>query len=353
MFTELKIKRICNSFKAPDIEIPLLSAKAAKRPRLKPVLATAALALVIVGASVIGIKGNIFKGEQPLPPVDTDTPDTPDTPTPPDTDTPTPPEDDVKIIYADSEPSIGFGMDGGELLPGELWIAVDFEKVLNSNESKDSKFAVYLLVNWNQNEFLLENDERYRILNDIRYDFAMMINRMSFLVKSNADKYLELFMEYKQDLIADICEYEKTFGGGSDDIYFNEKELEIVNKVVSMSEEELKGEEKLREIYSISSQVSIEFRNRLNDYKAAKCLECANDVMEKDLGVPLKVASEEKLRKLGVAELYGNVFEADLTKEEIYSLEEKKHRIDVYRIAVYGRSENVEFNVGFDLGADE
>ena len=79
MFTELKIKRICNSFKAPDIEIPLLSAKVAKIPRLKPVLATAALALVIVGASVVGIKGNIFKGEQPLPPVDTDTPDTPDT----------------------------------------------------------------------------------------------------------------------------------------------------------------------------------------------------------------------------------------------------------------------------------
>ena len=208
--------------------------------------------------------------------------------------------------------------------------------------------SMYLQNCYPAPKFLLENDERYRILNDISNDFGMMINRMSFLVKSNADKYLELFMEYKQDFIADICEYEKTFGGGSDDIYFNEKELEIVNKFVSMSEEELKGEEKLREIYSISSQVSKEFRNRLNDYKAAKWLECANDVMEKDLGVPLKVVSEEKLRRLGVAGLYGNVFEADLTKEEIYSLEGKKRRIDVY-----GRSENVEFNVGFNLGVDE
>ena len=86
--TKFQIKRILKKVKAPDIDIPELAPVPRKRPRLKPVFATAALALVIVGASVVGIKGNIFKGEQPLPPVDIDTPDTPENPDIPGTPTP-------------------------------------------------------------------------------------------------------------------------------------------------------------------------------------------------------------------------------------------------------------------------
>ena len=142
MFTELKIKRICNSFKAPDIEIPLLSAKVAKRPRLKPVFATAALALVIVGASVIGIKGNIFGDNQPLPPIDIDTPDTPDTP--PNTDTPTPPEDDVKIIYADSDSRAM--LTSTRLSKVMVTTDPNFLGVKDSEEYADCKFALYFVV---------------------------------------------------------------------------------------------------------------------------------------------------------------------------------------------------------------
>ena len=61
--TKFQIKRILKKVKAPDIDIPEIAPLPRKRTRLKPVLATAALALVIVGTSVVGIKGNIFKGK--------------------------------------------------------------------------------------------------------------------------------------------------------------------------------------------------------------------------------------------------------------------------------------------------
>lgn len=347
MFTELKIKRICNSFKAPDIEIPLLSAKAAKRPRLKPVLATAALALVIVGASVVGIKGNIFKGEQPLPPVDTDTPDTPDTPTPPDTDTPTPPEDDVKIIYADSDTVIG----SDEYFPvdvGKIKIDPKLEEIMNSKENDGCKFAVYLDLtgeglsyNSDLHNKAFEFDERYRLLSVIKHrmeNLGYAINRLLDSSEKFLDIHYSYFVKCRKVFVSAVDDY-KTIIGEDDELYLNKEELETINKLLLITEKDLDTLKELNETLVASMYHSI--NDRWWFYQQEFRYLVTDEVIEyfANRGVKIELIDVKEAVAINAPTLH--VFEAVLSKEEIYSLEGTN-----YGVRVIGRREGKAYGFG-------
>ena len=352
MFTELKIKRICNSFKAPDIEIPLLSAKAAKRPRLKPVLATAALALVIVGASVIGIKGNIFKGEQPLPPVDIDTPDTPDAPTPPDTDTPTPPEDDVKIIYADSDAVIG-GNLYSEVDIGKIRIDPKLEEIMNSKENEGCKFAVYLDLtgegisyNTNFHDKVFEFDEKYRLLSVIKdrmFDLGYAINvLLDCRLLASPEKVLDIrysdFAECRKVFVSAVDDY-KTIIGEDDELYLNKEELETINKLLLITEKDLDTLKELNETLVASMYHSI--NDRWWFYQQEFRYLITDEVIEyfANRGVKIELIDVKEAVEINAPTLH--VFEAVLSKEEIYSLEGTN-----YGVLVIGRREGKAYGFG-------
>ena len=332
MFTELKIKRICKKFKAPDIDIPELTPVPRKRPRLKPVLATAALALVIVGASVVGIKGNIFKGEQPLPPVDTATPDTPDTSTPP--------EDDVKIIYADSDAVI----DSDEYSPvdvGKIKIDPKLVEIMNSKENEGCKFAVYLDLtgeglsyNSDLHNKAFEFDERYRLLSVINhrmYNLGYAINRLLDSSEKFLDVHYSYFVKCRKIFVSAVDDY-KTIIGEDDELYLNKEELETINKLLLITEKDLDTLKELNETLVASMYHSI--NDRWWFYQQEFRYLVTDEVIEyfANRGVKIELIDVKEAVKINAPALH--VFEAVLSKEEIYSLEGTN-----YGVRVIGRRE--------------
>ncbi len=360
--TKFQIKRILKKVKAPDIDIPELAPLPRKRASLKPVLATAALALVIVGASVIGIKGNIFKGEQPLPPADIDTPDTPDTPTPP--------EDDVKIIYADSVDVSG---SMGSIKKGNLKINDSLENEMNAEENKDCKFAVYVIVRGiksNLHEIVYEQDEKYRLLYNIADEVTNVWNSLSAVTKSAyylelfktdsenmqffKEKYIEdlnEFLKLRKDLAFAMEEYEKKYKNDADSLYFNEDELETINKVKALTEEDFRNREFIEEFLKStedfnSARRESGFRYRLILYKLSFGHLVTDKVVKdfKSCGVEIKAISAENTQKLLGEPFSPEFYEATLSKEEIYLLEGTD-----YSVFVTGRSKEL---APIDFSAD-
>ncbi len=346
MFTTIKIKRICKKFKAPDVEIPVLTAAPKRRVNIKFAYATAALALVILGASVLGIKGNIFGHTPPL------TPDVPATP-----DTPTPPDDDVKIIYADSE-TVNFEESMGSLNDETLRIHYTLREVINSKENEGCKFAVYVsVIGIDYDEIVCKYDEKYRFAYNVYEKFCEVLNTFDNIVidgrrlkhgwynpkyeaseRESFKEDVDKFPKCAQELVSAMKEYEEKY---DDELYFNEQELEEIYKMISLTKEELLNADITEAIYSECSDIrrSIpdgeKFWEKLDEYRTEFDHIITDEIIKEfaSHGIKLETLSEKAAQFYKGAQL--ELYEATLTKEEIYSLEGTK-----YGVRVFGRAKN-------------
>lgn len=338
MFTTIKIKRICKKFKAPDVEIPVLTAAPKRRVNIKFAYATAALALVIFGASVLGIKGNIFGHTPPL------TPDTSNTP-----DTPTPPDDDVKIIYADSALLTENMMS---ISAGELVVDATLQKSIKENEG--CKFAVY--VKLSNNDILYRDDS----IDDERYSELVEINIISSNLWNKFYNILRIihdgndFNSYSYEEFSALCskldlalvKYEERHSDEENPLYFNKAELETINDVLSLTKDDFnnKDKEKLKELLETYSTVLSDFEFRLSYYKYELHYSSTDEIIGyfEKIGVKLERLNKEQFRVFHPTILSRvlTVYEATLSKEEIHSLEGTE-----YGVYIFGRGENMPFAI--------